>query len=234
MVAPADEVSDEIENTIDVEFLLLFLFAFEGSLGAVDVFLSDIASLLALVSVPPADVLDGLNRGEFAVADVDVVGDAQEWLVDISDGMQYVLIILEVVIINFPNGGVQLLDLRVKEDDCGKLQSYKGRNILNSFVILVHTHVCQEVHKLQEIVPMRPPVLEILWNWNELLLVQGYLHSLALYLTKRIIWIFVLVFLVCCLETVAVLILRVLEELLQYNFLILFYYSVIALDESRK
>ena len=120
MVAPADEVSDEIENTIDVEFLLLFLFAFEGSLGAVDVFLSDIASLLALVSVPPADVLDGLNRGEFAVADVDVVSDAQEWLVDISDGMQFVLIILEVVIINFPNGGVQLLDLRVKEDDCGK------------------------------------------------------------------------------------------------------------------
>ena len=36
--------------------------------------------------VPSADVLDGLDGGELAVVDIDIVSDADEWLMDIGNG----------------------------------------------------------------------------------------------------------------------------------------------------
>lgn len=86
MVAIFDESFDELEYACEIEFFLFFFFPLEGSFSPVDVFPSDHSPLFALMPVPPADVLDGLDGGELAVVDVDVMGDAHKWLVDVGDG----------------------------------------------------------------------------------------------------------------------------------------------------
>jgi hypothetical protein len=222
LIALLDECLDELEYAGEVELLLFFLLSLEGAFGAVDVLPAYDASFLALVAVPPADVLDGLDGGELAVVDVDVVGDAHEWFVDIGDGVDLHAGGLETGLVDLPDLLVELGDLGVEEDDGNHLQGDEGGHVLNGVVVLVHADVRQQVHEVQKIVPFRSPVLEVLGDGTEVLLVEGDLHPLCFYLAEGVLG--VLHFLLLCfdLESVAILVVLVLEELLQDEVLILF------------
>lgn len=88
LVAFFDKSLDELQYAVEIKLLLFFFLALEGSFGAVDVFLPDDASFFALMAIPSADVLDGLDGGELAVVDVDVVSDSHEGFVDIDDWVE--------------------------------------------------------------------------------------------------------------------------------------------------
>lgn len=84
LIAFLDKRLDELKYAVEVKLLLLFFLPLKGSFGAVDVFLPDDASFFALVAIPSADVLDGLDGGELAVVDVDIVSDSHKGLVDVD------------------------------------------------------------------------------------------------------------------------------------------------------
>lgn len=88
LVAFFDKSLDELQYAVEIKLLLFFFLTLEGSFGAVDVFLPDDASFFALMTIPSADVLDGLDGGELAVVDVDVVSDSHEGFVDIDDWVE--------------------------------------------------------------------------------------------------------------------------------------------------
>ena len=234
LVALFDECLDELEDAFEVKLLLLFLLALEGALGAVDVLLPDDASLLALVAVPPADVLDGLDGGELDVVDVDVVSDPHEGFVYVNDRVQLHPVGLEARFVQLSDLLVELGDLRVEEDDCDDLQGHQGGDVFDGVVVLVHADVCEQVDEVEEVVPLWPPVLEVLGDGRKVLLVQRDLHALGLDLAEGILRVLHLILLGLHLEAIAVLVDIVLEELLKDDVLVFLEHSGLTVDEGRE
>lgn len=87
---------------------------------------------------------------------------------------------------------------------------------------------------MQEIVPLRPPILEVLGDGRKILHVKCDFHAFGLDLAERILRIFDLIFLGLHLETIAVLVMVVLEELLENDVLVFFKDSGLAVDEGRE
>lgn len=122
MVAILDESFNKLEYAREVEFFLFFFFALEGSFCSVDIFPSHHSSFLALVPVPPANVLDGLDCGELAVVDIDIMGDTHKWLVDVGDGEHLDARCLQTCLIYLANLLVQTGDFGVEQYHCHDLQ----------------------------------------------------------------------------------------------------------------
>ncbi len=228
MGALLDELLNVEQDGCDVELLLLFLLALEGTLGLVYVFLPYHSPLFALMPIPPADVLDGLDGGELAVGDVDVMGDPHEGLVDVGDGVDH----LSCLLVGLPNHVVETLDFWVVEDDGHNLECHQGRHIFDGVVVFIHADIGQEVDELQEVVPFGSPVLEVLRDRAEVLLVEGNLHPLRLDLAVRILGELRLVLFGLHLEPITENILLVFKEMLQDDVLVLLQNAVLASDEG--
>lgn len=139
-----DELFDILQDGVDVELLLFFLFALEGTLGLVYVFLADDPLLLSLVAVPATDGFDGFDGSELAVGYVDVVGDANERLVHVCYRVNHLPCSLVCLLYQL----VQVLYLGVIQDYSHYLESDQGRNVLNGVAVLVHADVRQQVYEL--------------------------------------------------------------------------------------
>ena len=114
------------------------------------------------------------------------------------------------------------------------MEGHEGRNILNGIGVLIHADIGQQVYELQEIVPLRPPVLKILRNRTKVLLVERYLHSLGLYLAERVLRVLSLVFLGLYFEPIAKDVLLVFEKMLKDDVLVFFEDAFFAADEGRE
>jgi hypothetical protein len=171
LVALLYEGFDELEYAGEVELLLFFLLTLEGTLGAVNILSPHHTPLFSLVAVPPADVLDGLDGGELAVGNVDVVGDAHEGLVHVGDREEFDASGLDAGLVDFADLLVKTCDFWVEQDDCNDLEGDQGRDVLYGVVVLVHADIGQQVDEMQEVVPLGHPILEVLGNGTEILLV---------------------------------------------------------------
>jgi hypothetical protein len=87
---------------------------------------------------------------------------------------------------------------------------------------------------VQEVVPFGPPIFEVLGDGAEVILVESDFHSLGLNLAERILRILHLVLLSLNLESVAILIVLVLEEFLENQVLIFLEDSAFAVNEGGK
>ena len=87
-----NEILDVVEDGFEVEELLFFFLAFEGPLGSVDLFLPDYSLLLSLVTIPLADVLDGLDWCKRTVVNVDVVRYSGKRFMNTCDGLPALLL----------------------------------------------------------------------------------------------------------------------------------------------
>jgi hypothetical protein len=183
------------------------------------------------VSVPPADVLDSLDCSELAVVDVDVVRYPNEGLVGVGDGVEGLALLLRRLVC-LTDVVVELGDLVVEEDDGDYLEGDQGGDVLYGDVVLVHADVRQQVDEVQEVVPLCAPVLVVLGNRTEILLVEGDLHTFRLDFAEGILRVLHLVLLGLYLEAETVEVVLVLEEVLENDVLVLLQDAVLALDEG--
>jgi hypothetical protein len=68
-----------------------------------DVLPADDPSLFALVAVPSADIFDGLDGGELAVVDVDVVGDPHKGFMHVGNGVDLDPQGLQISLVKLPD-----------------------------------------------------------------------------------------------------------------------------------
>lgn len=182
--------------------------------------------------IPPADVLDGLDGSELAVGDVDVVGDADEGLVDVGDGEELDASGLDAGLVDFSDLLVETCDFGVEEDDGDDLEGDQGGHVFDGVVVLVHADIGEQVDEVQEVVPLGHPIFEVLGDRAEILLVQRDFHTLGLDLAESIMRVFIFILLRLDLEPVAILIIFVLEEFLQNQVLVFLEHSGLAVDEG--
>ena len=83
LVALRQIVFNVLKDFCQEPLLLLFLFSLEFLLGLVDLLHNH--AFTVLMPIPAADLLDALDRSEFLVVDVHVVGNSKEGLHCIDD-----------------------------------------------------------------------------------------------------------------------------------------------------
>lgn len=122
MIAFFNKRLNELQDTIEVKLLLFFFLPLKGALGAIDILLSDDSSLFSLMAVPSADVLDGLDGGELAVVDVDIVCDSHKGLMHVHNGVKLHSVGLDTGLVELSDLLVEFCDFWVEEDHCYDLK----------------------------------------------------------------------------------------------------------------
>jgi hypothetical protein len=211
---------------------LFFLLAFEGTFGAVNVFLAYYTAFFTLMPVPPADVLDGFDLGEFAVVNVDVLGDPDEGFVHVLDGVFVVAFLDEVGFVGGVDHLVEGFDLGVQQDDGDGLEGDECGDVFDGVVVLVHADVGEEVDEVEEVVPFGSPIFVVFGDGAEVLFIEGDVYSFGVDFAVGVLQIFHYVFFGLYLEAIAEIVFLVLEEMVEDDLLVLFQYSIFALNEG--
>jgi hypothetical protein len=88
LVAGLDESFNVFQDGSKVKLLLFLFLTLEGSFCGINVFFSDNTFLLSLMTIPSTNIFDCLYWSKLIVVDIDVMGDSDEWFVDIGNGVE--------------------------------------------------------------------------------------------------------------------------------------------------
>lgn len=88
LIALLNESLNKFEDAGEVKLLLFFFLSLEGSFCSINVLTAHNSTLFALMAIPSANVLDGLDGSELAIVNVNIMSNSHKWLMHVGNREQ--------------------------------------------------------------------------------------------------------------------------------------------------